>query len=930
MLHYKAAGLQVFIRKHDEGAIPVAMVGIAAPPDIADIYSVIENEIQKPLERIDGVATVGTDGLIEKEVLIELDRSRVEAAGLNIFEIAQDLSQDNFTMASGSVRSADKKLLLRSVARFGTPDSVGDLQIAPSIRLSDIATVRYAQPETEFLVRVNSKPAWAMMVMKEAEANTMDVSRRVGALVADFQTNPRLRDIEIDLIMDQGELIGDSLSVLIGSGRVGAIFAMLVLLFFLRRFRLSLIIGLSIPLSMVVALVVMYFAGETLNVLTLLALMISVGLLVDNAVVVAENIHRIHRDEGLSRRDAVVKGTGQIAMAITTATLTTVVVFLPVALVEGMAQFFLLRLSIPIAVSLLASLFVAMVVIPLAVYMTLPRGQISDKGPGLFKRAHLVMNTVLRRAYDMTFGWLNRAYGALLDVALKRRLETVIALIAVLGLTQVAAKDRINVTPMSEDDQAFFEIDVRLPDSLTFEEGTEYFLKVEKLLEAKKDELELEFYMFFQSKRWGEVQGALAANAELGPREVTEKIVAELPELPGLEVTTGMMSEGDESDELATHTVMLFGENAELLDEVAKNLEPRFLQIEGVLGRKNNGQEAPNEIALKLDRSRAQDQGVNPQTLAGVVGSALRGQSLPRVYYGGRDIPVRVRYEEADRESLADLQNFRVPTATGTTVGLASIVDVERLPSATRIFRRDKRTALRMVFELEKDQEEEAKARLMALLPNIDLPEGVTFGDRGRNPFAAELGNLGFAVTLSIVFVYLLMGFLFESFLLPLSILVTIPLANVGVMWIHMLTGRDMDMLGFVGIIILIGVVVNNGIVLLDYVLRLRAEGMDRAEAIRTAARRRFRPIMMTALTTICGMVPLTVGEPTRMGLSYASFGLTLIGGMVTASFLTLLVVPVFYTLFEDARTAVSGALLRVLRGRGTQETVTAFHPEAS
>ncbi len=916
---------QVFIRKNDDASFPVAMVGLAVEENTADVYDLIHNQVILPLERVEGVAAVVANGLVDKEVLIELDRERVEAAGLNIFAIAQDLARDNFTMASGNVRSGSKKLLLRSVAKFGTPASVEDLLVTPTVRLGDIATITYDEPEHDFAVRVNSRPAYAMMVMKEGEANTIDVATRVSELASELRQDPRLRSMEIDMFMDQGEIIRDSLSVLLSSGRVGAMFAMVVLFFFLRRLRMSLIIALSIPLSMVVALVAMYFAGETLNVLSLLGLMISVGLLVDNSVVVAENIHRFYREEHASRREAAIRGAGEIAMAITTATLTTVIVFLPVSLVDGQGQFFLLRLAIPICVSLAASLLVALVFVPLSVYLTLPREGEKER-EGALQRFKARFKAGLVWVYEQTFGRLSRAYAVLLAYFLRRRLDLVLALVGVLFVTQQFS-DRVSLVPMSEDDQAFFEVDVELPRTMTFEESEAYFRKVEERIAGVADELGLQFYMLFHRRNWGEIQGALSPDQkDVSPREVSEQVIALLPELPGLEVHTGRDSE-QETEEQSLERLRLYGEDAVQLEELADSLNGVFERIPGVIGIKKATERAPNELALVIDRNRAQKQGVNPQTLAGTVGYALRGQALPRIYLGGRDIPVRVRFEEQDRESLAQLSNFSVPTEAGEAVALTSLVDVAQLPSATTIFRINKQTSRRITLELEKGKEKEAREAIQAAVQRIDLPEGVSFGRRVTVSGGSEAQSLAFAALLSIVFVYLLMGFLFESFLLPMAILVTIPLANIGVTWIHILTGRDMDFLSLVGQIILIGVVVNNGIVLLDYVNRLRNRGLSRHESLLLASERRFRPIMMTAITTMCGMVPVTLGEPTRMGLSYKSFGLTLIGGMVTASFLTLLVVPVCYTLFEDAREWVSRSVLGALLGR--RRDVSAQVPDA-
>jgi HAE1 family hydrophobic/amphiphilic exporter-1 len=498
----------------------------------------------------------------------------------------------------------------------------------------------------------------------------------------------------------------------------------------------------------------------------------------------------------------------------------------------------------------------------------------------------------------------------------------------VFALTQFAARGRVDLVPMSEDDMAFLEIDVEMPKNVSFEESEAWFLAAEKKIEVVAEELGIEFYIIFHQREFGEIQGALAQNREskLTTREVTDRLLEILPELPGTKFHTGMASQAEEDLDLASETVRVYGDDAEQLRAVVVGLKEVLLEVPGVFAIKRDEERAPNELALQLNRDLAQRQGVNPTVLAGVVGYALRGQPLSRVYLGGRDIPVRLRFEEEDRNDVSQLGNFTVPTQSGGSVALGSLVEVKNLPTASTIFRANKQTSRSITLELEEGSEEEARAAIYSRLAQVDLPEGISFGPRAaRGAQSDEARNLQFAALLSIVFVYLLMGFLFESFMLPLSILITIPLANLGVTWAHILADRDMDFLGLVGVVILIGVVVNNGIVLLDYVRRLRERGYERTEALLLATQRRFRPIMMTALTTICGMVPLTLGEPLQMGLSYKSFGLTLIGGMVTSSLLTLLVVPVFYTLFEDARGAMGRAALAGLRreapsAEGTEE----------
>jgi HAE1 family hydrophobic/amphiphilic exporter-1 len=361
---------------------------------------------------------------------------------------------------------------------------------------------------------------------------------------------------------------------------------------------------------------------------------------------------------------------------------------------------------------------------------------------------------------------------------------------------------------------------------------------------------------------------------------------------------------------------------------VAEDLEDLLAGAPGVLAVKRGGDRPMSELALVVDRERAQRQQINPAVVAGVVGYALRGQALPRYYAEGREIPVRVRFEEGDRESLAELADFEVPSETGEMVALSSVTEVEFLPGARRIQRQNKRLARTVTLELEQGREDETRERIAAFTGRMDLPEGVRFGEGTARPGGMDEDQRAmlFAALLSIVFIYLLMAFLFESFVLPLSIVLTIPLAFIGVVGAHLAAGKNIDFLGLVGLVLLIGVVVNNGIVLIDYVNRLRATGMERATAILTAAHDRFRPIMMTALTTIFGLVPLIFGKASSIGLSYKSFGLTLIGGMTTATFLTLLVVPVAYTVFDDVQRALAAGIARALgrRAAGAAGTGTA------
>ncbi len=907
---------RVFINKDDISGIPIAFIGVAVDESVTDSYNLIKKYVVRPLERIDGVASIQADGLEEKEIIIEVDRQLAEGAGLNIYELAQDLGGDNFTMASGNVRDSDKKFLLRSVATYKNLEELENRLLRSDVRLKDVASVRYTEPERRWRVRVDSRPALALQIYKEGEANTVEVCRKIQATYDQMAADPRLADVKLEMLFSQGRVVEESIANLTSSGKMGGILAALVLFFFLRRIRLTLIVSMSIPFSLLIALTVMYFAGESLNLFTILALVIGVGLLVDNSVVVAENIYRLFND-GMDRFQACVQGAAQISLAIIMATLTTVIVFLPVALVDGQGQFFLMRMALPISVSLIASLFVALGFIPLCVYLTLPVKEHS-KSSGWLRRSHQLMDRVLGGFYEGLFGRTNRHYNKALAYFLNHRLDLILVVFAVFVLTMGIAKDRVKFVEDQEADKSTVDFEVEMGPEYGEKETWAYFDEIEKILEAHKDEWGMSGYICFAYPGGGSFTGWLDTKLMKGrkAKDITLAMQKILPERAGVKLYTGNENENGEQETDENFVVRLRSEDPDRLEQVALQLEPLFLRVPGVVGVKRSGEEAPNEMALVVDRERATASGVNPNLIAGVVGYALSGSSLPRYNENGREIPVRIRYRKEDREKLADLTAFTVPTETGGYLPVSALTENRMLNSAKGIFRDNKQITRTITLELDPKKAEETSDELSAMQTRFDLPEGVSFGQADRDEEQDDLKSMLMAMGLSFCFIYLLMGFLFESFILPLSILITIPLAIVGVYWGHILMGLDMDFLGTVGVVLLIGVVVNNGIVLIDRIIELRDEGVSRTQAILQAADQRFNPIAMTALTTIIGMVPLAVQKPQIIafgaGFSYKSFGVALIGGMTVATLLTLLVVPVLYTLFDDARIALEGVVQKV------------------
>ncbi|MDH3285660.1 MAG: efflux RND transporter permease subunit, partial [Acidobacteriota bacterium] len=901
----------------DPTGLPAYVMAVVIDPKISDPYTLIEQEIITPIARAPGVASVRAVGHAEKEVMIELQREATEASGLDIYSVSAALSDDNFTLASGDVDEGGRKLLVRSVARYRSLDEIRMLKVSPTVRVGDIATVRYEKPDQDFRARAMGRPAAALTVYKDGDANGREVSARVHRAVQKLKDNPRLEGFETIRMFNQSEVIDETLANLLNAGAVGSAIAVLVLLFFVRRVRMTLVVAASIPLSLLIALTVMFFTGETINLLSLLGLMICVGLLVDNSVVVAENIHRLRRG-GASRKQAVTWGTGEITLAITMSTLTTIVVFASVFLNEGTDRFFLVRLAIPVTVSLLASLAVALVLVPLGVFVTLPgrRGGPSGKPeanaePGPLER-------FLARAYELTFGLAARAYGRMLAYFLKHRGQLVAASVLLFALALAGvASGRVGMTRLQRHEQTGFDLGVVLPEGTTMSDAESWFLRAEETLARHKDELGIDGWYLFHKRSGGQIRGWFGSGEEtaLTPRKATARYRELLPDFPGMKIYAGEESQVGEDVGPRYYQLKLFGEDARLLDRTARGLEEAFARVPGVAGIKKSGTSQPNELGLVIDRDRMRRYGASPRVVAGLVSYALRGSSLPKFSRAGREVPVTIRYSKEDRTGLANLESFRVPTESGQMQSIGTLTDARMLAAPVEIVRQDKKVSRSLTLELEEGSELETRRRLGVLVAGVDLPEGVAFRpDSGQWQLRRDLRGLALTLLMATVFIYLVMGVLFESFSRPLSILLTIPLAFIGVFGLHLLAGKDMDLLGGIGFVLLAGVVVNNGIVLVDYLNRLRAGGAGREEAILLAAERRFRPIMMTAITTIGGLVPLAFAKTSTIGLSYVSFSLTLIGGMTTATLLTLLVIPVFYSLVDDARLATARAARRGAR----------------
>lgn len=918
---------RIRIQKQSGAGIPVAFYGVTWDETVELPRDKLEKHLVRAIERIDGVALVNLWGREDREIRIELNRPLAEAAGVNIFQLAQRLTQANFNLASGEIRDPEGRFVVRSLATYQTIQQLEETIVGQkSLRLRDIAKVVYDYPESDRIDRFRGRPSMVLFVLKESQANTVDVCDKIRAAVDEAAGQPVLAGFQIEDFFMQGDAIRYSLNQVTSSGMQGGVLALVVLLFFLRRVRLTLLIAASIPLSIFLSLPVMYFLGQSINMVSLLGLMICVGLVVDNSVVVAENIDR-YRGRGMRPYAAALHGASEVALPITLATLTTMIVFAPAALLSsGPTQFFMIRMVTPVCVSLLASLFVALVLVPMVSAMALGGGPRRARGGWL--GAVLALDAWWKgwteRIYAATMGRLNEWYGRLLRASLRRRIDVVVPSLMMLGATCAVPMMQVPFSSGENMGTRNFWTYYSLPSDVSKPEAEAFFKEVEQTLDGVKEEYRISGQYIGFDGSFAQVQVFFEPQTpgERPFNEVRQEVYDKMPNRPGwLKDARFAGADGGQDN---TFMVTLYGDDHASVQAAKEALQEALLGQPGVVGLSNRGSDAMrrDEFALGVDRTMSERFGIPAGTVASTIAYAIRGQTLPRFQSQSedREIEVRIRYRKEDREQISQLLEFKVPSERkpGQVVPVNILTRAVVQKGEQALVRNDKRVAALIRLELENEGRLETQEQLRAFVERYRLPPGISFdADReGREADDLKTDMIG-AMILSTVFIFLLMGFLFESFILPMSVLPSIPLSFIGVWWFLMFTGSPIDALAVIGILLLLGVVVNNGIVLVDFIGSARAAGLSREEAIVQAGMQRFRPIMMTALTTVGGMIPLAFTTPNGEGLDYGPFGKTLVGGMTTATILTLVVVPVSYTYFDDFRIAAAEWTRRILwRGR--------------
>jgi HAE1 family hydrophobic/amphiphilic exporter-1 len=889
------------IYQYDMSMIPIIEVGMSYGDDLASLKSLAEDKVKDRLERLKGVAAVEIFGGLEGEVKINIIPQKMQGYGLSLIQLKQILQAENLNLPGGELKEGKSEFTVRTTGEFSDISEIESLPIPTAkgvIQLKDIAQIQQGFQDTKAEATMNGKPCVLLVVRKQSGFNTVKVSDKVNAELDKIKKE--LKDVEFETVFDQADFVKRSLGSVTNNAIVGGVLAILILFIFLKNVRTTFIIGTAIPISIIATFILVYFSGITLNMMSLGGLALGVGMLVDNGIVVLESIYR-YREEGYGRIDAAREGSNEVAMAVTASTLTTIAVFLPIAFIrDNMAIEMFREMALTVTFSLVASLVVALTLVPMMASKILKVERMED-----LEKKHTPI-AVIDRAFERFFRGMESNYQKLLKWALKHR-KTVIfgtALLLILSIALAAMFTGAEFFPQT--DEGMFTVKIKLPKGTIVEETA----KIAEILEEKLQEFKELKYRFVLVGMDGESEEPSTAtiyasfgsksSRKKGLNELLDELREKIKNIPGAKISVeklGMMSMGGGSKPIS---INIKGDDLEILKDLADRMVEEVKKVEGTREVSSSVSQTVPEAQVRVNRKKASQYGISAYTLANTVQTAIMGQTATRYKVGGEEIDVRVRLQSDSRKDLKDLETITVATPTGQQIPLYEIADIIINEAPASIQRNDQVRQVNVTGDISGRDARSVFVDIQKKIDAMKIPQGYEVKLGGENEDMIEAAKaFGLAFLLAIILVYMIMASQFESLLHPFTIMFSVPLAFIGVAIAMSIARKPFSVPAFTGIIILAGIVVNNAIVLIDYINILRGRGFERNEAVFKAGPVRLRPILMTTLTTVLGLVPLAlgIGEGAEQ---QAPMAITVIGGLSFSTLLTLVFIPVLYTLFDD------------------------------
>lgn len=881
------------VLRFDPALDPIVRLSLSGPGELTELRRFAERQIKQDLETVKGVAAAQVKGGLESEVQVAVDQERLAALGIPLDRIRAVLGVSNVNLPGGALRGEESQYLIRTVNEFETVEEIGDLVVAQQaeapVRLRDVARVWMGAKEREEITRVNGHESVEIAIYKEGDANAVTVSGLLQERLDQWRRKlPQGQRIEV--LFDQSEFIRQSLNEVRDAALMGGLLAILVLFAFLRDVRSTLIIAVAIPVSIVATFMFMYRLGISLNVMSLGGLTLGIGMLVDNSIVVLESIFR-KRQEGTGLFRAAVTGANEVGAAVFASTLTTVVVFVPLVFVEGVAGQLFRDQALTVTISLLASLVISLTLAPMFASLG---GKAVAVGPD---------DSTLAAGSRLTLGRFSGFYDRIVRGAIRRRYLTMVLAVCAFALALLGLRlvDTELIPQLTEGE---FFLEMKLPEGTALPATDRVVAAVEKILAA--DPAVALYYSTVGSRL---VSGGMSLNTksenlaqlnvtmkdrsdDLAEAATIENLRRDYADRPDLQVKIGRPSYFTLKTPIE---VAVYGEDLPALGDYSQDLAGRLAAIPGLVDVRSSLEAGNPELQVAFDRDRLAALGLDMGVMSETLRQRVQGVVPTRFKEADRQIDIRLRNEEDTRRSLEDVRNLVLPGPDGRPLRLTSVADVRLERGPAEIHRLQQQRAAVVTANLDGRGLGAAVDDVQEVLRQNPPPAGLSTEIGGQNrEMEVSYRSLRFALILAVFLVYLVMASTFESFLHPLIVLATIPLSIVGVVLGLLLTDIPINVMVLIGVILLAGIVVNNAIVLIDCVNRLRRRGLDKVEAVVLAGHIRLRPILMTTLTSVLGLLPMALawGEGAELRQPLA---VTVLFGLSAATLLTLVVIPAVY-----------------------------------
>ena len=877
---------------------PGIEIGFASDKkDLSEVRDLIETKIKNRFLRLSNVATVQISGGLEKYVAVWIDKDRLQAHGLSLVQINTALVSENINVSAGKMTTRWKNNFIRVMGKYKELSDIENLIIASPgttpVYLKDVGRVSFENKDRESITRLNGKEIVSVSIREKSGGNTVAMVEEVKAELE--RIKPILPpDVQMSIIRDQASFIQEALNNVLQNAAIGALLASLIILLFLGNLRNTLIIVLSIPVSIIGTFILINAFDLSINTISLGGLALGVGMIVDASIVVLENIYRhLKENPGNERMATVVEATREVGLAVTSSTLTSIVVFLPLAFLVGLFAVLLGELALTVVFSLSLSVVVSLTIVPLLSYK-LMHTEVEERGLSLIASGWQNLFSRFLDLYRQVIRW-----------ALRHRILTILAAAAILILFIRFIPPLLDVELLPAINQGEFRMELTLPEGTRIEITDEMARQIENSL-SKHSDIEQVYSQVGLFSARGELKSNFAtltinlkADKSGQITTVMEELRKQYTQFPGTKVVIRQtdVTEGMRREPV---NVRIFGDDLPVLNEIGQRLIPEIEKVPGVVNLNSTLQEGLSEFSIHIDRTKANDLGLNFRQVSGVLRSAVLGNSDTRLSTHGKEYDITVKVDESQLQNLNDLLDLPLLNNRGTTIPLRAVADFSLQKSPSEIKRLDQQRMLEIKADVAGRPQREVTAEVAAAVAQINLPPDYYLGFGGQSRAIGEsFRSLLVALVIAIFLVYVVMGAQFNSFIHPFTIAFTIPLAVIGVLLGLLVFGASLSMNALLGMILLVGIVVNNGIILIDYINQLRSRGMEKTEAIVEAGATRMRPIFITSLTTIFGMLPIALGLG-KGGEALQPLGAVVAGGLTTSTFLTLIVIPCVYSLLDN------------------------------